>query len=146
MKRYFDLSLKNLNSIREGLKAAGMDLDVYAPSPDSFRSSRSQYKQATAKRAAASMFFKAVSDSYSSWKKEPYIVVEKPNNEAKLKISAKQEADALDMKAQGVASRIYVWFADQPDTIRKGVLGLLPADMRDEILAMVVERMRKKKR
>lgn len=33
-------------------------------------------------------------------------------------------ADALDMKEQGVASRIYEWFGRQSDDVRRAVLGL----------------------
>jgi hypothetical protein len=50
-------------------------------------------------------------------------------------------AKRLDMKEQGVAGRIYSWFARQPDVVQKGVLGLLPEGMESEVMRLAMEQM-----
>ncbi len=58
----------------------------------------------------------------------------------------KDEAQALDMKSLGVFSRICEWFAAQDDVTRRGVLGLLPESMRDEVVEMALKSLKKGKK
>ncbi len=57
----------------------------------------------------------------------------------------KDEAQALDMKSLGVFSRIIDWYSLQSETVRRGVLRLLPADMEQEILRLVLEGLKKRR-
>ncbi len=52
----------------------------------------------------------------------------------------KTEAAALDMKEQGVASRVYEWFGQQDEVMRRHVLKLLPAGYEADILRLAMER------
>ena len=47
------------------------------------------------------------------------------------------------MKEIAVASRIYEWFAQQDDVLRKGVLGLLPEGYEADVAKLALERMAK---
>jgi hypothetical protein len=57
----------------------------------------------------------------------------------------KAEAEALDMKEQGVASRVYEWFGQQDEVMRRHVLKLLPAGYEVDILKLALERHQAKK-
>jgi hypothetical protein len=58
---------------------------------------------------------------------------------AKATISA--IAKRHGMKEIAVASRIYTWFASQPDVIQKGVLGMWPEGYEADLAELVVERL-----
>lgn len=90
--RYTELQLAGLNVIRTGLAAVGMDAGIYAPYPNG-RMGKTEYRQVLAKYSRVRRYFQGVKGCRSSH--EPEIVVEKPDVEAKLRLAAKQEADAL---------------------------------------------------
>lgn len=50
-----------------------------------------------------------------------------------------------DMKEIGVASRIYTWFAQQDDVIRKGILGMLPEGYEPDIARLMARRLTKRR-
>lgn len=54
-------------------------------------------------------------------------------------------AKELDMKEQGVASRIYEWFGRQDDLTQKHVLSLLPTGYEADLLEKALERYRQHK-
>lgn len=52
----------------------------------------------------------------------------------------KRFADSLGMKEIAVASRVYEWFSEQDDFVRKGVLKLLPEGHEAEVVRLALER------
>ncbi len=75
------------------------------------------------------------------------VVVREASNIIKMRVGPDAKriiaatAKRLDMKEQGVAGRIYSWFARQPDVVQKGVLGLLPEGMESEVMRLAMEQM-----
>lgn len=59
--------------------------------------------------------------------------------EAKTIIAAFAEKNG--MTETTLASRIYEWFADQDDALRKGVLGILPEGYELDVARVALERM-----
>jgi len=59
--------------------------------------------------------------------------------------SAKAAIEAVasrhDMKEIAVASRVYEWFASQPDVVQKGVLRLLPEGYEAEVIRLALDRL-----
>lgn len=52
-------------------------------------------------------------------------------------------AERHGMKEISVSSRIYEWFAKQPDVVQKGILGLLPDDYEQDVLELALQRLAK---
>jgi hypothetical protein len=50
-------------------------------------------------------------------------------------------AEKHGMKEIQVASRIYEWFTQQDDVLRKGVLGLLPEGYEPDVAKLALERL-----
>lgn len=69
---------------------------------------------------------------------EPRIIRIKVRPSAKAVIA--EWAAATDMKEQGVASRIYEWFASQDESLQRAILGLFGPDTPD-IAKLILERM-----
>ena len=53
----------------------------------------------------------------------------------------KQVSNELGMKEIILTSRIYLWFAQQDEVVKKGVLGLLPKGYESELVKLVLERL-----
>lgn len=69
---------------------------------------------------------------------EPRIIRIKVRPSAKAVIA--QWATATDMKEQGVASRIYEWFASQDEGLQRAILGLYGPDTPD-VARLILQRM-----
>lgn len=89
-----ELYMERLVSMRSKLAAAGMDLDIVAPYPRS-DVGRRDYRTAIAIRNAYSHYFVADTKGRGyRMPKDPYIVIEKPDAEAKCRAEARQDANA----------------------------------------------------
>jgi hypothetical protein len=64
-----------------------------------------------------------------------------------ISLNAKRKVEEIakqnGMTEVEVASRIYLWFVEQPGVVQQGILGHLPADFREDLIELVLKRMRK---
>lgn len=54
-------------------------------------------------------------------------------------------ADKEDMTEQGLAGRIYGWFADQPDIVQKAIIGHIPKELMPDIVPIILRRLAPRK-
>lgn len=62
---------------------------------------------------------------------------------ARAKEIIKHDAAELGMKEMILAGRVYEWFSRQDDTLKKGILNLLPKTYEVDVARMALERIAK---
>lgn len=95
VERHVRYKVASLQELRDGLKAAGMDINKFAPEPSKESEPNYYAREAMhARRCKVFRFFRAVGRQYGDTRVGAYIVEEYPTAEASVRRDAKLEANS----------------------------------------------------